>query len=43
MMARLQRALARIEDHWLGDLIGSASIFVLLFGGLFIGCGFGLK
>lgn len=43
MMARFQRAMARIEDHWLADLIGAASLFVLLFGGLLLGCGLGLK
>lgn len=36
-------ALAWLDAHWIGDLIGSISLFVLLFGGLFMGCGLGLK
>lgn len=43
MMARLLRALARLEAHWTGDLIGAVSLFSLLFIGLFIGAGLGLK
>ena len=43
MMARLLSALARLDAHWFGDLVGSISLFVLLFGGLFMGCGLGLK
>ena len=43
MMARLLRAMARLDDHWLGDLIGAVSLFSLLFTGLFIGAGLGLK
>ena len=37
MMARFKRALARMEDHWLADLIGAVSLFGLLWSGLFIG------
>lgn len=41
MMARLKRALARIEDHWLAELIGAASIFALLWAGLLLGHAWG--
>lgn len=43
MMARLLRAMARLEAHWTGDLIGGVSMFLLLFAGLFIGAGMGLQ
>ena len=43
MMARLLRAFARLDAHWAGDLIGAVSLFSILFIGLFIGCGLGLK
>lgn len=43
MMACLLRAMARLDAHWAGDLIGSVSLFVLLFGGLFLGHGMGFK
>lgn len=43
MMARLFGALARLDDHWIGGLIGSVSLFALLIGGLFLGHGMGLK
>jgi hypothetical protein len=43
MMAGLLRALARLDAHWAGDLIGCASLFALLFGGLFLGHGMGFK
>lgn len=42
MMARLKRALARIEDHWLADLIGVVCIFALLWFGLLFGHAWGL-
>ncbi|WP_299505235.1 hypothetical protein [Cypionkella sp.] len=42
-MARLLRAMARLDAHWTGDLIGAACLFALLFMGLFIGHGLGLK
>lgn len=32
-MRRMLRALARLDDHWLGDLMGVAC----LFGGLWMG------
>ena len=41
MMARLKRALARIEEHWLGDLIGAVSLFGGLWMGLFLGYAMG--
>lgn len=37
MMARLKRALARVEGHWLAELIGAASLFALLWAGLLFG------
>ena len=43
MMARLLRAMARLDAHWAGDLIGAVSLFSLLFIGLFIGAGLGVK
>jgi hypothetical protein len=43
MMARLFGALARLDDHWIGDAIGCVGLFAVLFGGLFLGCGMGLK
>ncbi len=42
MMARLKRALARMEDHWLAELIGAVSIFALLWLGLLFGHAWGL-
>lgn len=42
MMARLKRALARIEDHWLAELFGAVSLFVLLWAGLVFGHAWGL-
>lgn len=42
MMARFLRALARLDDHWLGDAIACASLFALLYGGLLIGHAWGL-
>ncbi|MES2434219.1 MAG: hypothetical protein V4586_10380 [Pseudomonadota bacterium] len=43
MTARLLRAMARLDDHWIGDLIGAVCLFSFLFIGLLIGCGLGLK
>ena len=43
MMAPLVRALARLDAHWSADLIGSVGLFALMFGGLFLGHGMGLK
>lgn len=43
MMAHLLRALARLEAHWTGDLIGVVSVCLLLFAGLWIGAGAGLQ
>lgn len=36
-MRRMLRALARLDDHWIGDLIGALSLFGLLYAG-FLGC-----
>lgn len=43
MMALLFRALARFDDHWLGDLLGAASLFILLWTGMFLGHAWGLQ
>lgn len=43
MMALLRRALARFEWIMVGEFVGAMSLFALLFGGLFLGCGLGLK
>lgn len=43
MMARLKRALARMEDHWLADLIGAVGLFALLPLALVLGDAWGLK
>lgn len=42
VMARLKRALARMEDHWLAELIGAVSIFALLWAGLLFGHAWGM-
>lgn len=42
MMARFKRAMARMEDHWLADLIGAVSLFGLLWAGLLLGAAWGL-
>jgi hypothetical protein len=34
---RLLRAARALDDHWLGDLIGAASLFALLWVGLVAG------
>jgi hypothetical protein len=41
-MARLKRAMAQIEDHWLADLIGAVALFGLLWAGLLFGHAWGL-
>lgn len=43
MMARLLRAAAWLDDHWIGDLIGAVSLFALLFAGLFLGFAWGFE
>ena len=43
MMARLLRAMARLDAHWMGDFIGSVCLFALLYAGLLLGYGMGLK
>lgn len=43
MMARLLRAMARLDAHWAGDLIGSICLFAMLYVGLLLGYGMGLK
>lgn len=34
---RLLRAARALDDHWIGDLIGAASLFAMLWAGLVIG------
>ena len=34
LFGRLMRILRALDDHWLGDLIGALSLFVLLWLGL---------
>ena len=43
MMAYVRRALARFEWFMLGEALGALSLFALLFGGLLLGHGLGLK
>ncbi len=43
LMARLIAALARLDDHWIGDLIGAVCLFGMLWGGLFLGFAVGFK
>ena len=43
MMARILRAMARLDAHWVGDLTGSICLFAMLYVGLLLGCGMGLK
>ncbi len=33
-MRRMLRGLARLDNHWIGDLIGAVSLFGLLWVGL---------
>lgn len=42
MMARFLRALARLDDHWIGDAVGVAGLFGLLWAGLVFGHAWGL-
>ena len=42
-MAHFIRAMARLDDHWIGDLIGAVCLFGMLWGGLFLGFAAGLK
>jgi hypothetical protein len=41
-MMRLRCALARLNDHWLGDLIGSVCLFGSGYGLFLLGYGLGL-
>ena len=43
VMARLFRALARLDDHWAGDLIACVSLFGIGWMGLFLGYAWGIK
>jgi hypothetical protein len=43
MMARLMRAVARFEEHWLADQLGGLSLFALLPCLLFLGTVWGFK
>lgn len=40
-MRRMLRALARLDDHWLGDVVGSLCLFALIPIGLFAALVFG--
>ena len=42
-LSGLVRAIAALEDHWLGDLIGAASLFGMLWLALLIGHGLGVS
>lgn len=42
-MDRILRGMRALDDHWLGDLIGSVSLFASGYGLLFLGYGAGLK
>lgn len=42
-MMRLLRALARLDDHWIGDMIGCCCLFGSGYGLMIIGCAAGLK
>lgn len=37
------RALARLNDHWLGDLLGAALLFVVAYQLMMIGVGLGFQ
>jgi hypothetical protein len=43
MMARLMRAVARFEEHWLADLLGGLSLFALIPCLFFLGSVLGFK
>jgi hypothetical protein len=40
-MRKLRDALRRLDDSWIGDLLGAISLFGLLYLGLFAGLVFG--
>lgn len=42
MMHRVLKAARAIDDHWVGDLLGSVCLFAAAWGGLVIGYGLGL-
>ena len=42
MFNRFLRAAKAIDDHWVGDLLGAACLFVGAYGGFMIGYGVGL-
>lgn len=43
MMAHLLRALARLDDHWIGDLIAVCRLWAGGYGLMILGYGLGLK
>lgn len=43
MMAGLLRAMARLDDHWIGDAIGAVALFALGYGALFLGFAWGFQ
>lgn len=42
-MRYFMRGARWLDDHWVGQLIGTASLFALLWSGLVIGHGLGLQ
>lgn len=43
MLSPVLRLMHRLDDHWIGDLIGSVCLFILLFEGLWFGSVLGFK
>jgi hypothetical protein len=43
MMARILSALARLEDHWIGDLIGVVCLFGIGWSWMLLGYAWGLE
>lgn len=41
MMRKIWAAILRLDDHWIGDAIGAASLFVILGMLMFAALGFG--
>lgn len=43
MMARILRALARFEEHWIADLIGAVGLFAIGWSWMILGYAWGLE
>lgn len=43
MIKILGRAARRLDDHWVGDLLGALCLFSMLGSGLLLGYGLGLE